>query len=62
MTAKYIRVWFCFAQMFEIPFFIAIDRTEKSIVVSIRGSLSVHVSFIVRFNTSLFSRSNTQFC
>ena len=32
-------------KLFEVPFFIALDHVHKAVVVSVRGTLSLEVSY-----------------
>lgn len=43
---SYKVLTFYFSQLFEIPFYVALDHKMKSVVVAIRGSLSLEVGFV----------------
>ena len=44
----------------EIPFMVALDYTQKAIVISIRGTLSLEVSNLISASAKKsFERSNT---
>ena len=50
-------------QLFEIPFYVALDHKYRNIVVSIRGSLSVEVKLVnflllTEINNKMLQTSN----